>query len=85
LVAASEKKIAMSSRLTLRRLRMQEFANFSDDSQIANNRQMVFQCTIKLTILLSWMIRGAEHLVVSAIELVPGEDFCTTTIGRVRL
>jgi hypothetical protein len=31
------------------------------------------------------MIHGAEHLVVSAIEFVPAEGFCTAAIRRIRL
>jgi hypothetical protein len=32
-----------------------------------------------------WMIHGPEHLVVSAIEFVPVESFCTAAIRRIHV
>src|ERR1019366_5179361 len=40
---------------------------------------------VKLTILFSRMLHGAEHLVVSAIEFVLAEGSCTAAIGRIRV
>ena len=40
---------------------------------------------VKLTVLFSRMLHGAEHLVVCAIEFVPAEGFCTAAIRRIRL
>ena len=52
-------------------------------SQLA--RTQAQKQVVKLTILFSRMLQGAEHLIVSAIEFVPAEGFCTTAIGRMRV